>query len=229
MAAKLIKVEPDAPLCLMARKKVANEATRTLCGKKATKNSKGFVAKDAAEAMSKINCADCKEEIRQQGLKKDQKREEWKTIELITTNSYSFRTKKGNVSDGMEAGPKHFVRFFTEPVEKDVVYSKNTLVENGTQSVCAIQEYHQHPENGICKNFLPINNNTHDSNMYAWTLSSLDPLGVSPSVNCFDRTKCGLHGYIREGQWQELSPATWIKSHQKYLDSPQASMAAKGK
>ncbi|MGZ6281702.1 MAG: hypothetical protein ACXWQ5_00145 [Ktedonobacterales bacterium] len=37
-----------------------------------------------------------------------------------------------------------------------------------------------------------------DDKQYGWTLNSLDPLDVSPSLLC---TACGDHGFIRGGKW----------------------------
>jgi hypothetical protein len=36
---------------------------------------------------------------------------------------------------------------------------------------------------------------------HAWTVNSLDPLDISPSILC-DRTPDGVHGFIRNGRWE---------------------------
>ena len=41
-------------------------------------------------------------------------------------------------------------------------------------------------------------NAPHDVHGARWTVESLDPLTISPSVLC---RSCGLHGFIRDGRW----------------------------
>lgn len=36
---------------------------------------------------------------------------------------------------------------------------------------------------------------------HGWTLTSREPLSVSPSIICTPPVGCGTHGYIREGAW----------------------------
>lgn len=36
-----------------------------------------------------------------------------------------------------------------------------------------------------------------------WTVQSLDPLTISPSVHCtVERGGCGAHGFIENGRWR---------------------------
>jgi hypothetical protein len=41
-----------------------------------------------------------------------------------------------------------------------------------------------------------------DPNRPKWTVESLDPLTLSPSILCTtSKGGCGLHGFIRDGKW----------------------------
>lgn len=55
-------------------------------------------------------------------------------------------------------------------------------------------ETHPRPDGALCKpdSWIPI-----DSARW-WTLVSMEPLTLSPSLHC---TICGMHGFVREGKW----------------------------
>lgn len=40
-----------------------------------------------------------------------------------------------------------------------------------------------------------------DDQHHVWNLISLEPLTLDPSIQC---EACGAHGYIRNGQWQDV-------------------------
>lgn len=70
-----------------------------------------------------------------------------------------------------------------------------------TNQIAGLHLSHIHDDGMVCEGHvtfdLPINHEKfHGQPM--WTLHSLEPLTISPSVL---QRPCGLHGFIREGKW----------------------------
>ena len=67
---------------------------------------------------------------------------------------------------------------------------------------------HTHPRpdgQGTCSSMLTFDGDVSrriDPDKPRWTVESLEPLTLSPSIRCSpDKGGCGIHGYIREGRW----------------------------
>jgi hypothetical protein len=103
------------------------------------------------------------------------------------------------VSEGgraIDLGGGHFARFFHES------YVLETPGEHGPSGF-----FHVHPAAG--KNHTPAGDPCAGSVTFdlpevtrkgpKWTLHSLDPLHVEPSILC----SCGRHGFVRAGRWEE--------------------------
>lgn len=59
--------------------------------------------------------------------------------------------------------------------------------------------YHKRPDNGKwCSGAIMFSTAPAPLTGLRWTLESLDPLTVSPSLLC---QRCGDHGFIRNGKW----------------------------
>ena len=69
-----------------------------------------------------------------------------------------------------------------------------------------IIEYHPKPDDsecGVAVNFSrPLNPSATEAARPVWSVESLEPLTISPSVLCSpDKGGCGSHGFIRDGRW----------------------------
>jgi hypothetical protein len=58
--------------------------------------------------------------------------------------------------------------------------------------------YHRRPDGLACFGWIPLEPH---SGPDAWTLDSLDPLTVSPSILCRGKACGDFHGFIRNGGW----------------------------
>jgi hypothetical protein len=65
------------------------------------------------------------------------------------------------------------------------------------QGIAGIIERHFDEKGEICEGYVPFANTGQDSRS-CWEVISLNPLEISPSINC---TACSAHGFIREGRW----------------------------
>lgn len=67
--------------------------------------------------------------------------------------------------------------------------------------VYGLHDEHTTPDGRRCVGFIPFDNPTSRASgvdaEHRWTLESLDPLTVSPSLLCV----CGDHGFITGGKW----------------------------
>jgi hypothetical protein len=78
------------------------------------------------------------------------------------------------------------------PLGPDNYYTKG-VIDNVWVGII---EYHRTPQ-GWCGGWVPFNVHPHANDAH-WTVNSLEPLDLSPSLLC---TICGNHGFIREGRW----------------------------
>jgi hypothetical protein len=97
------------------------------------------------------------------------------------------------VSEGgraIDLGNGHFARFFVEGDDSDFVSEGDDRPPAGF--------FHVHPSKG--QRHVPKGDPCAGSVSFGrWTLVSLDPLHVEPSILC----SCGRHGYVRAGRWEE--------------------------
>lgn len=58
-----------------------------------------------------------------------------------------------------------------------------------------------HSPSGLCGGAVPV---VSIEGRPAWTLVSLEPLTLSPSIHCltpYDGRICGVHGFVTDGKW----------------------------
>lgn len=60
--------------------------------------------------------------------------------------------------------------------------------------------YHPKPDGSECAGAITFRGKG-DGKRPEWDVESLEPLTLSPSVLC---GACGVHGYIRNGKWQQV-------------------------
>jgi len=69
---------------------------------------------------------------------------------------------------------------------------------------CGLIMYHKTPEGKECSGSIMFESDVAKivfSNQPVWTVESLEPLTLSPSLLC---VACKDHGYIREGKWVKV-------------------------
>lgn len=67
-------------------------------------------------------------------------------------------------------------------------------IEDDKGNWIGIDEFHYNEKDDLCCGWVPFNGPR------AWTVESLDPLTLSPSLLC---PRCHHHGWIRNGSWVE--------------------------
>ncbi len=73
------------------------------------------------------------------------------------------------------------------------------VLESGGDDVYGIMVGHMDEDGSECRGMVPFKTLTnHEMTGVRWTVEQEDPLTLSPSIL---RRNCGLHGYIRDGQW----------------------------
>lgn len=101
--------------------------------------------------------------------------------------------------DAVDLGSGHFARFFVGEME----YRPESAPPDSPAGF-----FHVHPSKGQadipegepCAGTVTFGDPGHDSTGRAhWSLMSLDPLHVEPSILC----SCGRHGFVRAGRWEE--------------------------
>lgn len=75
-------------------------------------------------------------------------------------------------------------------------------------TLVGIIDWHLRPDGIRCGGSVgfchPTNPSERESQRPTWTVESLDPLTLSPSILCApDKGGCGSHGFIKQGRWVE--------------------------
>lgn len=72
-------------------------------------------------------------------------------------------------------------------------------VEGKREVVIGIMEWHLRPgTEQYCGGFVRFVRAHGDNSMKVWTVVSIDPLTLDPSLQC---TACSDHGHIKDGKW----------------------------
>lgn len=91
------------------------------------------------------------------------------------------------MSTPLDLGSGHVVAFYKR--------------HGGDDTVVGLIHHHQKPDGTRCSGgsiLFDIPSNADFPDHAKWTLVSLDPLHLEPSLLC---RICGSHGFIRDGQW----------------------------
>ena len=83
--------------------------------------------------------------------------------------------------DAIDLGHGHFAAFYNQ--------------QDGHDGPAGIIEHHRTPQGTWCSGRVPFRRTGPGP---LWTANSLDPLDLSPSIDC---RACGEHGHIRSGRW----------------------------
>jgi hypothetical protein len=101
--------------------------------------------------------------------------------------------------EAVDLGGGHFARFFVEEVG-DTRLAGDERPPAGFFHVHPSKGQADIPEGEPCAGTVSFGDPGHDSKGRAhWSLVSLDPLHVEPSILC----SCGRHGFVRAGRWEE--------------------------
>lgn len=103
------------------------------------------------------------------------------------------------MSDRVDLGSDHSYRLFVWAPDLELNPQYADLPGSSDDPVGAIID-HRRSDGSICSGAIhfdtPRTRRMSETNL--WTLHSLDPLHVEPSVLC---KTCGDHGFVREGKW----------------------------
>lgn len=65
---------------------------------------------------------------------------------------------------------------------------------------CGIHAWHRTPGGAWCAGFVGFSLIPHREGIGTWRVDRFDPLTLHPSIGC---RACGVHGWIRDGRWEE--------------------------
>jgi hypothetical protein len=103
----------------------------------------------------------------------------------------------------VDLGGGHYARFFvdhSDPTGTDTRLADFDRPPAGFFHVHPSKGQADIPEGEPCAGTVSFGDPGHDSTGRAhWSLVSLDPLHVEPSILC----SCGRHGFVRAGRWEE--------------------------
>jgi hypothetical protein len=94
----------------------------------------------------------------------------------------------------IDLGSGHWFRWTTLHENKATPYS---LPDE--PNIAGLIERHVGVDGKVCEGYVPFADTGQDGRP-CWTVESLNPLTLSPSLQC---TVCPSHGWIREGRWVE--------------------------
>lgn len=83
------------------------------------------------------------------------------------------------------------------------LFPETTYMDGRGESVTVVGiiESHARPDGELCEGYVsfcrPLRPSEVEVRRPVWSVESLDPLTISPSVLC----GCGAHGFIRQGRW----------------------------
>lgn len=97
----------------------------------------------------------------------------------------------------IDLGNGHFARFFQEG---DDLTTEGETGPSGFFHVHPSKGQNHTPEGDPCAGSVTFDLPRVRREGARWTLVSLDPLHVEPSILC----SCGRHGYVRDGKWVEV-------------------------
>lgn len=96
--------------------------------------------------------------------------------------------------DEIDLGSGHSFRWTTLYGNKETPYS---LPDE--PNIAGIIERHTGVDGEECEGYVPFEGTGQDDRP-CWTVQSLNPLTLAPSLDC---AGCPAHGHIREGRWVE--------------------------
>lgn len=107
------------------------------------------------------------------------------------------------VRSGIDLGGDHFAKLeYRLATGELVVYPASYQVPDSapphSARVVGLVEYHRNGDGAWCGGWVGFTNVPGHGDNAQHQLDSIEPLTVSPSLQC---TRCPAHGFIREGKW----------------------------
>lgn len=195
-----------------------------ICGARVTLGS-GHQTMDVDEALRATTCVGCNKELAPyiEVIDKDHLivLKPTRHDEVIAQCDYPFEYT-AIVTEAWHA--VHYLKFF---FRKRRVGELAWLPRDSDGDVCTyVIETHVGGDGRVCQNLMELEGPN------AWTLYAgtgqlgegnvfdFEKITFSSSLVCANRSTCGLHGWIKQGRWDELSAQKWCHIRAKMLGIP---------
>src|SRR6266702_940564 len=108
--------------------------------------------------------------------------------------------------DAVDLGGGHWFQWITGDPERYPTDDSRFRDWPGSdgRNLVGIIEGHLRPDGRQCEGFVSFVRGLSEPERPTWTVLSLEPLRIDPSVHCVkEKGGCGSHGWIHDGRWTD--------------------------